>query len=807
LPYTLAIYVRSRNILDWLYKWIINNKRNSKVLFTTYQSSLEVKIAIAKAKAKECIFDICIFDEAHKTAGAPGVFNQLLNEDFNVKKRLFLTATPKIEDKSEQPESDNEENDEEKEENEEEEEEEEQNEENEEEEEEEEEENDMPNIYSMDDSKYYGKVIYELSMGTAIDEGILTNYRIFTPLTTSKMLTKSLESNKLKMVDYKKYDSATVASAVLLLKLIKKYKLKKILTYHSEAKSGMNSAFEFCNLIKSLIEKKGENITCEYMDGTFSMNKRKKILDELTCSEVPYILSSARVLNEGIDIKSIDTVVFVNSRSSIIDVIQCVGRCLRKFDGKKISNIIIPMLINDFESCDNKAFGKLWDIVRNLCISDETLKATFKLGKEKTFNNIGHNGVHRDIIIETLIDNVNIDNWTKNFYERLWRRSDCVAYSMELWGEHLEKTKKFIDIKKRKPTVMSKNKEEKRLGTWIGNQNKNYKSKNEIFKYVEIVNKWMEFINNSKYKKYFTSNDENWLLNFEKVKLWFDTNNRKPSKRIKEEKTLIVWITSQCGNYKSKKNSMSNIEHIKKWEEFINDSKYAKYFKTNQENWYLILEEVCKYINHHNKRPNSSSIDKKVKELGLWIVTQIMSYKNKNNIMSNDEFRKKWEEFINDPKYVTYFMSNEKSWFDTLNKIKLFMDNNNKRPATDSKNKEEQFFGRWISKQMKTYKDKKCIMCDNAIRKEWENFINNPKYKNYLMSNEEVWNKYLKDSKSFIDINDKLPKKNSEVIKEKSLYQWIYHQIDNYRNKKFIMKNKENRIEWEKFLNEYKKYF
>jgi hypothetical protein len=120
----------------------------------------------------------------------------------------------------------------------------------------------------------------------------------------------------------------------------------------------------------------------------------------------------------------------------------------------------------------------------------------------------------------------------------------------------------------------------KKLGSWLLNQQENYKKKLQIMKNEEIYNKWTEFINDSIYKVYFISNKDNWIDILNKVKLYIDTTNKRPSSgdKIKEIKKLGQWICDQKKNYNNKKYIMKNEEIYNKWTEFINDDNYKKYF-------------------------------------------------------------------------------------------------------------------------------------------------------------------------------------------------------------------------------------
>jgi hypothetical protein len=170
----------------------------------------------------------------------------------------------------------------------------------------------------------------------------------------------------------------------------------------------------------------------------------------------------------------------------------------------------------------------------------------------------------------------------------------------------------------------------------------------------------------------------------------------------------------------------------KKWEEFINFTKYKKYFMSNEEVWEYKLEEVKKYIDDNNKRPSIYDRDNNIKKLGQWIHTQITNYLKKEQIMQNDIIKEKWEEFINSSKYNKYFISNEEGWYNTLEEIKKYIDENNKRPSSTDKDNNIKTLGIWISNQNKNYSKKKQIMKNDIIRINWEEFINDTKYKKHF---------------------------------------------------------------------------
>jgi len=94
------------------------------------------------------------------------------------------------------------------------------------------------------------------------------------------------------------------------------------------------------------------------------------------------------------------------------------------------------------------------------------------------------------------------------------------------------------------------------------------------------------------------------------------------------------------------------------WTEFINDDKYKKFFEDNDIIWINKLNEVKKYIDENNKRPSQHNKNNEIKILGSWINIQQQNYKNKKQIMENENIYNLWTEFINDNKYSFLFSVN-----------------------------------------------------------------------------------------------------------------------------------------------------
>ena len=204
----------------------------------------------------------------------------------------------------------------------------------------------------------------------------------------------------------------------------------------------------------------------------------------------------------------------------------------------------------------------------------------------------------------------------------------------------------------------------------------------------------------------------------------------------KDVKSYSIWLTHNINNYKKKEGLMKSDKVYKLWEEFINDDKYKEYFLSNEDSWINTLKLIKQYIDDNEKRPSSHDEDKKIQFYGRWLVNQQQNYSKNLTIIKNKNLKILWGSFINNPKYKQYFLSNEDVWVNTLDKVKEYMDNFEKRPSSKNNNKEISFLGSWVINQ---YSNKNRIMKNIEIIKKWELFINDPKYKEYLLSSEDSW--------------------------------------------------------------------
>ncbi len=391
-------------------------KENKRfIIFSTYQSALRIKEA---QEAGLGGIDLIICDEAHRTVGAMYSSNErddknaftLCHSDGNIqaKKRLYMTATPKVyseSSKAKAKESDN-------------------------------------IIYSMDDAGVFGEEIYTLNFERAIALDLLTDYKVMILAVRKENLSGVTNSVNQKIsrleAEGTKLDKKLINNE-FVCKIIGTHKglaKKDLIALDDENKEDCDlqnkndttpsqRAISFCKSISTsknikdsfetimecydeeLKKKSFKNLTIsiDHIDGTMNCKVRLEKLEELnafkpnTCK----VLSNARCLSEGVDVPALDSIVFFDGKSAMVDIIQAVGRVMRKAKHKKRGYIILPIALEESEiknldeAVNNTNFKNIWKVIKALRSHDPSLvdEATFR-EKIKIFGSDDNDEANQD---------------------------------------------------------------------------------------------------------------------------------------------------------------------------------------------------------------------------------------------------------------------------------------------------------------------------------------------------------------------------------------------------------------------------
>lgn len=340
------------------------------VVFATYQSSP----VIEKAQKDYGLpaFDLAVCDEAHRTAGAFSSDTEQSNfvrihrnEHIETERRLYMTATPKVYAESARTRAGGL----------------------------------AAELCSMEDESIYGPVLYEIGFGEAVELGLLSDYKVLVLVMeqdeVSRAIHRSLasEENELKLDDNAKLLGCWRALA----------KIDKD-EFPEEERNPMRRAIAFCSRIKTSeqVEKNFANVIDEYrehhalseygisarhVDGSFNASRRSDLLDWLADEGEENecrVLTNARCLSEGVDIPALDAILFMHPRKSQIEVVQAVGRVMRKSPGKNMGYVVLPVVIPSGVSpedalSDNERFQVVWQTLNAIRSHDERFEGILNL--------------------------------------------------------------------------------------------------------------------------------------------------------------------------------------------------------------------------------------------------------------------------------------------------------------------------------------------------------------------------------------------------------------------------------------------
>jgi len=318
-----------------------------KVVFSTYQSS--PLVADAQAASTEVEFDLIVADEAHRCAGVVGDgFSSVLNgQRLRGKKRLFATATPRTYSKQIKNAA----------------------------------EGRGIEVVGMDDVEVFGKPLYTLSFGEAIERKLLTDYRVVIVGVDDAMLASWIEKREIVKTETGiQTDAKSLAGTVGLLKAINDYDLRRLISFHSRVSGAAAFAEEIHEVQKWMPEEarlKGK-LNSDYVSGAMPTDKRRQKLSQLknVTDGMVALLSNARCLSEGVDVPSLDGVAFIDPKNSQIDIIQAVGRAIRLSTNKSAGTIVLPVFIEKGETVEEvierSDFKAVWGVLAALKAHDET---------------------------------------------------------------------------------------------------------------------------------------------------------------------------------------------------------------------------------------------------------------------------------------------------------------------------------------------------------------------------------------------------------------------------------------------------
>ncbi len=385
-------------------------RRGLTVVFSTYQSIAAVHEAQRLAGVE---FALAVCDEAHRTAASylaadkakgrrESPFARIHDADYvRAKRRLYMTATPKIYADSETKHA----------------------------------ENKQDVLFSMNDEAFFGPRIATLSFGQAVERGLLTDYKVLVLAVDESMVGNDLlervkarakeggeEGEALQHVIPDMTARMLGAVAAMSKSVVDCMPTEKDpFDDDPDRDSPLTTAIAFCDYVtrsrktkagtyvtnetaraletiareyRAAMEERGEltehaekylarlaDVRADYVTGAMPTNERERrlaILREPVRGEA-HIVCNVGCLSEGVDVPALDAVIFLSPKKSPIALVQSVGRVMRRFEGKRYGYIIVPVIVplgqDPNDVVKSTAFSPVWDILKALRSHDETLAA------------------------------------------------------------------------------------------------------------------------------------------------------------------------------------------------------------------------------------------------------------------------------------------------------------------------------------------------------------------------------------------------------------------------------------------------
>ncbi|WNI16385.1 DEAD/DEAH box helicase [Actinacidiphila sp. ITFR-21] len=355
------------------------------VVFSTYQSLS----AVAEAQRQGVPgFDLVLCDEAHRTTGVTlaghdeSDFVRVHDNSFLVAdRRLYMTATPRIYNEDTKATANKAD----------------------------------AAVASMDDEDTFGPEFHRLGFGQAVEQGLLTDYKVLILTVDEGVVAETIQRSLANGGSELNVDDA--AKIIGCWNALAKRRgtfadgsgfadedapMRRAVAFARSIADSKWIAEKFQDIVDAYDGADDDVLRCEvdHVDGTFNALRRNQLLGWLKQDPGPgtaRVLSNARCLSEGIDVPNLDAVLFLHPRNSVVDVVQSVGRVMRRADGKDYGYIILPVTVPagmapEKALADNRRFKTVWQVLQALRAHDDRFNATvnqIELNKKRPDNKIG----------------------------------------------------------------------------------------------------------------------------------------------------------------------------------------------------------------------------------------------------------------------------------------------------------------------------------------------------------------------------------------------------------------------------------
>ena len=316
-------------------------------------------------------FDLVLCDEAHRTTGIerPGDSTSpfvLVHDGKRIcaSKRLYMTATPRLYTEGTKTKAASH----------------------------------SVEVFSMDDAATYGPEFHRLPFSRAVEKDLLSDYKVVVLAMSERHVDAALQAHLASGHDeINLTDAAKIVGCWRALQNPENRPpgdgsirpIVRAIAFTNTIMSSQRLEAHWDGIVEQAIARLPETeqavaLRCKtrHVDGQHHALDRKERIEWLkgTSEGACRILSNARCLSEGIDVPALDAVLFMSPRNSQVDIVQAVGRAMRKAEGKTYGYIVLPVAVPagvDPAAAldDNERFGAVWGVLRALRSHDDRFDA------------------------------------------------------------------------------------------------------------------------------------------------------------------------------------------------------------------------------------------------------------------------------------------------------------------------------------------------------------------------------------------------------------------------------------------------
>ena len=265
-------------------------------------------------------------------------------------------------------------------------------------------------LSSMDNKDIYGEEIFRLGFGQAVLNDILTDYKVMVLAVDEKVIQKDMQKvlsdseNGLDVDDVSKligvWNGLMKRNSVDKEAIFEGKPMQRAISFINTINNSKKVSSQFNEVVNEYLEGNEtiqQSINVRHVDGAMNTLEKKEALDWLSedfAEDETRVLSNVKFLTEGIDVPNLDAVIFLAPKKSQVDIVQAVGRIMRKFKDKEYGYIILPIVIPEGTTPEsildnNKKYEAVWQILNALRSVDERFSAMInklELNRKKPAN-------------------------------------------------------------------------------------------------------------------------------------------------------------------------------------------------------------------------------------------------------------------------------------------------------------------------------------------------------------------------------------------------------------------------------------